>query len=109
VKTTVQETISPIDDSVFVVRELADPGGIEIVLSRAVAAQKLWKAVPVSERAAICRRMSAWLVEKADEIGRELTWQIGRPIVYSPFEIRRGFTERVEYMCDLAEAITIRH
>jgi acyl-CoA reductase-like NAD-dependent aldehyde dehydrogenase len=46
--------------------------------------------------------MLAYLVERADKIGEELTWQIGRPIAYSPFEIRRGFAERVNYLCDIA-------
>lgn len=99
----IQETFSPIDGSLYVRRELADQAQIDDALSRATAAQRLWKKVPVGERAAICRKMSAWLVEHADEIGRELTWQIGRPISYSPFEIRRGFSERVDYMCAIAE------
>jgi acyl-CoA reductase-like NAD-dependent aldehyde dehydrogenase len=47
--------------------------------------------------------MLDWLVERADEIGEELTWQIGRPIAYSPNEIRRGFQERVNYMAGIAE------
>jgi acyl-CoA reductase-like NAD-dependent aldehyde dehydrogenase len=98
-----QETITPIDDSVFVVRDLATGSEIEAVLARSVSAQKLWRSVAVAERAAICRRMCSWLVERADEIGLELTWQIGRPISYSPFEIRRGFNERVDYMCSIAE------
>jgi acyl-CoA reductase-like NAD-dependent aldehyde dehydrogenase len=42
-------------------------------------------------------------VERADDIGTELSWQIGRPITQSPFEIRRGFQERARYMIDVAE------
>jgi acyl-CoA reductase-like NAD-dependent aldehyde dehydrogenase len=98
-----QQTVSPIDGSIYAERQLATPQQIETTLAKAVAAQAAWRRVPVSERAAICRRMAAWLVERADEIGKELTWQIGRPIAYSPFEIRRGFAERVNYMCDIAE------
>jgi len=99
----IQQTISPIDGSIYTERQLATPQQIESTLAKAVAAQTLWKRVPVSERIAICRQMAAWLVEHADEIGKELTWQIGRPIAYSPFELRRGFNERVNYMCDIAE------
>jgi acyl-CoA reductase-like NAD-dependent aldehyde dehydrogenase len=98
-----QQTISPIDGSIYTERSLATSHQIETTLAEAAAAQAAWRRVPVSERAAICRRMTAWLVERADEIGKELTWQIGRPIAYSPFEIRRGFAERVNYMCDIAE------
>ncbi|HEX8999078.1 MAG TPA: aldehyde dehydrogenase family protein, partial [Blastocatellia bacterium] len=99
----IQQTISPIDASIYAERQLATPQQIETTLAKAVAAQTAWRRVPVSERSAICRRMKDWLVENADEIGKELTWQIGRPIAYSPFELRRGFNERVNYLCDIAE------
>jgi acyl-CoA reductase-like NAD-dependent aldehyde dehydrogenase len=42
------------------------------------------------------------MVDRADEIGAELTWQMGRPIAHSPFEIRRGFAERARHMIDIA-------
>jgi acyl-CoA reductase-like NAD-dependent aldehyde dehydrogenase len=76
---------------------------IEAVLERATAAQKRWKQVPVPERVAVCRRMTEWCVARADLLGEELTRQMGRPIAYSPNEIRRGFSERAQYMCDIAE------
>ncbi|MDX2044350.1 MAG: aldehyde dehydrogenase family protein [Acidobacteriota bacterium] len=101
--TSLQQTISPIDGSIYAERKLATPQQIETTLAKAVAAQTEWRRVPVNERAAICLRMKDWLVEHADEIGKELTWQIGRPIAYSPFELRRGFNERVNFMCDIAE------
>ncbi|HKX33147.1 MAG TPA: aldehyde dehydrogenase family protein [Blastocatellia bacterium] len=99
----IQQTISPIDGSVYVERELASAPRIEEALARAAAAQRGWKRVPVGERAELCRRMLARLLDRADVIGEELTRQIGRPIVYSPFEIRRGFQERVNYMAGIAE------
>ena len=97
-----QQAISPIDGLVYAERNLATNEQIEAALAQAVAAQQSWKRVPIAERITICRQMLAWLVERADEIGTELTWQIGRPIAYSPFEIRRGFAERVNYLCDIA-------
>lgn len=99
----IQQTISPIDGSVYTERQLATPQQIETTLAKAAAEQTSWRRTPVSERAAICLRMKDWLVEHADEIGKELTWQIGRPIVYSPYELRRGFNERVNFMCEIAE------
>ena len=100
---TSQQTITPIDGSVYAERQLATPQQIETTLAKAVVAQTKWKQTPVNERAAICLRMKDWLVEHADEIGKELTWQIGRPIAYSPFELRRGFNERINFMCEIAE------
>ena len=66
VKTRVQTTVSPIDGSVYVERTLASNSDIETALVRSAAAQKAWSRVEVSERAAICHRMSAWCVERAD-------------------------------------------
>jgi acyl-CoA reductase-like NAD-dependent aldehyde dehydrogenase len=97
-----QQTISPIDGMMYAERELATNELIEAALAKSVAAQREWKRVPIAERVNICRQMLAYLVERADKIGEELTWQIGRPIAYSPFEIRRGFAERVNYLCDIA-------
>jgi len=100
--TTRQQTISPIDGSVYTEFELASAEMIDAALRRAVDAQREWKHDPVEERAAICRRMVALMVERADQLATELTWQIGRPVTQSPFEIRRGFQERANYMIDIA-------
>jgi acyl-CoA reductase-like NAD-dependent aldehyde dehydrogenase len=59
--------------------------------------------VPPIERAEICRRMVEWCVARADSLGEELTRQMGRPIAYTPNEIRRGFQERALYMCSIAD------
>jgi acyl-CoA reductase-like NAD-dependent aldehyde dehydrogenase len=103
-KERTQRTVSPIDGSIYVERELASGGQIENALAQAVAAQRAWKSVPVAERANICRRMTSWCVEHADTLAEELTWQMGRPLAHSPFEIRRGFAERATHMADIAEA-----
>jgi acyl-CoA reductase-like NAD-dependent aldehyde dehydrogenase len=98
----VQRTITPVDGSVYVERPLASSAAIERTLAKAVQAQKAWKQVPVAERAAICRRMAEWCVERADELATELSWQMGRPLAQSPGELKRGFHERAIYMCNTA-------
>jgi acyl-CoA reductase-like NAD-dependent aldehyde dehydrogenase len=103
--TTRQQTISPIDGSVYTEFELASEQAIETTLQRAAVAQRDWKRVPVAERAALCRRMVTLMVERADRLATELTWQIGRPLAQTPFEIRRGFQERANYMIDIAPAM----
>src|SRR5215510_11651122 len=92
---SLQQTISPVDGSIYAERRLATSREIETALAKADTSRAAWKRVPVAERAAACKRMLDWLLERAGEIGEELTWQIGRPIAYSPNEIRRGFQERV--------------
>ena len=99
-----QTTLSPIDNSVYVERPLAANADIDTALSNAVAAQARWKQVAVAERAAIVRRMVEWCVARADVLGEELTRQMGRPIAYTPNEIRRGFQERALYMCSIAQS-----
>lgn len=99
----VQRTVSPVDGSVYAERRLASSKQIEETLTRAVEAQRRWGRVPVAERAAICRRMAEWCVERASELATELSWQMGRPVSQSPGELKRGFHERALYMCSIAE------
>jgi len=100
---TRQRVISPVDGSVYAEFDLPSDADIEAALEAGARAQEAWKRAPLAERSAICRRMAALMVERADDIGTELSWQIGRPITQSPFEIRRGFQERARYMIDVAE------
>jgi acyl-CoA reductase-like NAD-dependent aldehyde dehydrogenase len=100
--TALQQVISPIDGSVYIEFGLASEQAIDAVLRRATEAQRRWRSVSVSERAEICRRMVAIMVDRADQLATELTWQIGRPVTQTPFEIRRGFQERAFYMIDAA-------
>jgi acyl-CoA reductase-like NAD-dependent aldehyde dehydrogenase len=100
----VLRVVSPVDGSLYVERSLAPAAQIAAALAQSVVAQRTWKAVPVRERAEICRRMSAWCVDHVDTLAEELTRQMGRPIAHSPFEIRHGFSERIAYMCDIAES-----
>jgi acyl-CoA reductase-like NAD-dependent aldehyde dehydrogenase len=94
-------TVTPIDGSVVVERPLASGAEIDATLARAVEAQRGWAQVPVAERAALCTRAIEWCVARADELGAELTSQMGRPIAHSPFEVRRGFQERARYMSEV--------
>jgi acyl-CoA reductase-like NAD-dependent aldehyde dehydrogenase len=50
----------------------------------------------------ICRRFVEAMESRAEAIGDELAWQMGRPVRYGPMEIRRGFAERARYMIDIA-------
>jgi acyl-CoA reductase-like NAD-dependent aldehyde dehydrogenase len=61
----VQRTVSPVDGSVYVERRLATGKQVESAVEKAVKAQKAWKQIPIAERAAICRRMAEWCVERA--------------------------------------------
>src|SRR3954452_3749029 len=95
--------ISPIDGSTYVERSAPSASEIESSLERSVRAQRDWRNSSVSDRAALVRKMVEWCVAHADSIGEELTRQMGRPIAYTPNEIRRGFQDRALHMASLAE------
>jgi acyl-CoA reductase-like NAD-dependent aldehyde dehydrogenase len=93
--------ISPLDGQVYVERAVAGEAEIAATLERAARAQEAWRKVPVAERAGMLGRAVDAFVAKGDEIARELTWQMGRPIRYTPNEVN-GFEERARYMIEVA-------
>jgi acyl-CoA reductase-like NAD-dependent aldehyde dehydrogenase len=98
---TLQRTISPVDGSVYVERTLAAPAQIEAALENARLAQRLWRCVPIAERAAILGRFCEAFESHRDAIAEELAWQMGRPIRYAPNEVR-GTLERARHMIAIA-------
>lgn len=98
----IQQTFSPIDSALVVERPHATAVEIAEALNLAECAQKEWRGVPLSERIAICRRFAEVMLGRKDELGREITLQMGRPIRYTSNEIV-GMAERASTMCDLAE------
>lgn len=98
----IQKTISPVDGSVYVERELADPAQVEAALERAAAAQRAWRETSLAERARLCSKMVDAFVARRDELALELTWQMGRPIAVAGGEIG-GFEDRARTMIAMAE------
>ena len=95
--------ISPVDGSVFAERPFQSESEISHALDQAAPAQRLWKQLPIQERARVCTAAVAAMLAMADEIVPELAWQMGRPIKYGRGELR-GFEERAAYMISIAEA-----
>lgn len=98
----IQQTVSPVDGSVYVERKLAEPATIDTVLERAVTAQRQWRNTSIIERARLCAAMVDAFVARRDVLTEELTWQMGRPISAGGGEIG-GFEERARGMIALAE------
>ena len=96
------KVVSPVDGRIYVERPLAGGDEIAAALAKARHALKEWRATPLKERIAACSRfVDAMLARKAD-LGEELTWQMGRPIRYTPNEIAGGLAERARMMISLA-------
>jgi acyl-CoA reductase-like NAD-dependent aldehyde dehydrogenase len=101
-ETRVFQTVSPIDGSIYAERPYHDEADIHATLDRAVKAQKHWQSVPMEKRQTILTKALDYFAAHADEIGKEITWQMGRPLSQTPNEIKRGFMERAKYMIDIA-------
>lgn len=96
-----QRTVSPIDGSVYVERELASADTINRVLDQARTAQRAWRTTSIADRARILTRFCDLFESQREEIATELTWQMGRPIRYSPGEVN-GTLERARHMIAIA-------
>ncbi len=96
--------ITPVDGSVYVERKLSDAGEVLAALSRARAAQLEWRRVPLGDRQTLLHRAVDAFVANGEEIGREICWQMGRPVSQTPGEIG-GFEERARYMIDIAPEV----
>jgi len=99
---TIQQTISPIDGSVYVERDLANQLQINNTLELAVAAQVHWRKTSLNRRRRICLAMLDAFNNNADEIAEQLSWMMGRPIQYAKGEVA-GMIDRAHYMIDAAE------
>jgi acyl-CoA reductase-like NAD-dependent aldehyde dehydrogenase len=95
------QCVSPVDGRVYVERPLASPDMIDHALEQASAAKAGWKATPLSDRQSLLLKAVDAFVAHGPEIATELTWMMGRPIAYTPGEVR-GFEERARTMIALA-------
>ncbi|MEM8893461.1 MAG: aldehyde dehydrogenase family protein [Bacteroidota bacterium] len=96
------QIISPGSGEVFLERNYQDDHDIQTALDKADSAQKAWRKTSLADRAAICTKAVDYFVEHADEWGEEITHMMGRPIRYTPNEIKGGFAERAFYMIEAA-------
>jgi acyl-CoA reductase-like NAD-dependent aldehyde dehydrogenase len=96
-RANIQRTITPVDGSVYAERPLSGPDEVAGALERARRAQAGWRRRAVEERAALMSAFVDAFVARRDEIAAEITWQMGRPIRYTPGEVR-GFEERARHM-----------
>jgi acyl-CoA reductase-like NAD-dependent aldehyde dehydrogenase len=96
------KVVSPVDGRIYVERPLANGDEIAAALAKARHAYKAWHLTPLKERAAVCERFVEAMVARKAELGEELTWQMGRPVRYTPNEIGGGLAERSRMMVRLA-------
>ena len=96
-----QRTVSPVDGRVYVERPFATAAEIDAALERAQLSQRDWRKLPLAQRAAILSRFCDAFEARRDKIANELSWQMGRPIRFTPSEVR-GTLERARHMIAIA-------
>src|SRR4051812_43182969 len=95
------KVITPVDGSIYLERPYATQDQIEATVLRARLATREWRATAISDRQEIVNRfLSAFTNHKA-EIATEITWQMGRPVRYTPFEVDR-MVDRTRHMLEVA-------
>jgi len=95
------KTITPIDGTVYVEENLHSYEDINKVLEEANTAQKLWQEVSLEKRKKYIQKFIDVIVSQEEEIAEELTFQMGRPITQTPYEVH-GFKQRADYMMEIA-------
>jgi acyl-CoA reductase-like NAD-dependent aldehyde dehydrogenase len=97
---TMIQCISPVDGSVYAERPAMAFDDAKAAIARVRKAQKAWAKRPLEERVSLVMKGVARLNEMADDVVRELAWQMGRPVKYGG-EFR-GFNERSNYVASIA-------
>lgn len=99
---SVLKITSPVDGSVFAERELVSSPDIDNAIQKAVAAGRDWRKQSMVCRTRLLSTALDLFVQQTDEIAREITLQIGRPLNFSPGEVK-GLEERGRHMLECAE------
>ncbi|KAG0348734.1 hypothetical protein BG004_004310 [Podila humilis] len=93
---------TPVDSTVFATVKISSSEQVQAAVVRAAKAQKQWKKVPIQDRVRLGRQFLEILGRRKEELAKELTMQMGRPLRYTPGEIK-GTQDRGAYMVDVAE------
>ncbi|MBI2894693.1 MAG: aldehyde dehydrogenase family protein [Deltaproteobacteria bacterium] len=87
----------------FVERPLLQADAVDALVRRSARAEVDWAAVPVSRRAELCGKFVDAFLARKEEIARDLTGQMGKPLVQARREVD-GTADRARHMISIAEA-----
>jgi acyl-CoA reductase-like NAD-dependent aldehyde dehydrogenase len=82
--------------------QLADSGAVNSVLDRAVSAARVAANTPIKDRIALVLAATDAMVRRADEIARDITAMMGKPLRQARGEVD-GMALRARYMASIAE------
>ena len=99
---SIQKTITPIDNSVYIERPLSFDNEINDILDKSKKCFISWKNTSIDDRIIIINKFIDNLLNLNAEVSKEICWQIGRPITQCGNELR-GFEERSRHMVEIAK------
>ena len=99
---SIQKTITPIDNSVYLERPLSTQTEIDNVIENSKKSFQSWKNTSIEDRITIINKFIDNLIALKPEVSKEICWQIGRPIFQCGNELR-GFEERSRHMVEIAK------
>ena len=99
---SIQKTITPIDNSVYLERPLSTQTEIDNVIENSKKSFQSWKNTSIEDRITIINKFIDNLIALKPEVSKEICWQIGRPISQCGNELR-GFEERSRHMVKIAK------
>ena len=99
---SIQKTITPIDNSVYLERPLSTQNEIDNVIKNSKKSFQSWKSTSIDDRIKIINKFIDNLIALKPEVSKEICWQIGRPISQCGNELR-GFEERSRHMVEIAK------
>lgn len=97
------KTLSPVDQSVVVERQETTTQELDQIFAKSREAFKTYAtSTPLDERIAIASRFLDLVTEHSDVLSKEITLQMGRPLRYTPIEIRTAVA-RGRFMINAAK------
>jgi acyl-CoA reductase-like NAD-dependent aldehyde dehydrogenase len=98
---TLQTTISPYDQKAVTTRNTLSSEDLGSVIKTAVASQKQWAAVSVSDRCALATKWMAEFESHKEGICKDLSAEMGRPISQCGGEVN-GMLQRARHLTKIA-------
>lgn len=95
-------TISPITNKAIVERKGLTDAELKELPARSAKAFESFKKTPLKERQAIVKKALQLISAKEDELAKEITEQMGRPIAYTAKEVATAVA-RGEYLLKISD------
>ena len=95
-------TISPTTNEPILTRNGISPSDLDDLPRVAAEAFKTWRETSLTDRQIIVKKFLKLLADKKDDLGEEITVQMGRPISYTGVEVTTA-VKRGDYLVKISE------